>query len=140
MYYLNEVRLIGRATRDAEFKEIGKDSKLATFRLVSNRRIKKRDGTFGEKATFVDCEVWGQRAEYARDNVKKGSPVLIAGQLETDEWEKDGQKRSKLKIYCNSVQVDRPKSQNTSEDDASSEAQPVAAAGASVAASDDPPF
>ncbi len=139
MFYLNEVRLLGRSTRDAEFKDVGKDSKLATFRLVSNRRIKKRDGTYGEKATFVDCEVWGQRAEYARDNIKKGSPVLVAGQLETDEWEKDGQKRSKIKIYCNSVQVDRPKTDTPAEGQGESQAEPVAA-GATVAASNDPPF
>lgn len=136
MYYLNEVRLLGRSTKDAEFKTVGNDSKLATFRLVSNRRIKKRDGTYSEKATFVDCEVWGQRAEYAKDYIKRGTPVLIAGQLETDEWEKDGQKRSKLKIYCNSVQVERPK--GNGETDQSSQAETVGAGATSN--KDDIPF
>jgi len=136
MFYVNEVRLLGRATKDAEFKVIGKDSKLATFRLVSNRRIKRRDGTYGDKATFVDCEVWGQRAEYASDNVKKGTPVLIAGQLETDEWEKDGQKRSKLKIYCNSIQVDRPRSESA--EGGQEQGEPVTAGTSST--NDDVPF
>lgn len=114
MFYMNEVRLVGRSVRDAEVKNVGKDSKVATFRLVSNRRIKKRDDTYAEKATFVDCEVWGQRADYAGKYVKKGVPVLVLGGLETDEWTtNDGQKRSKLKIYCNSVQVDKPKVDTT---------------------------
>ena len=139
MFYLNEIRLLGRSVKDAEFKNVGKDSKLAVFRLVSNRRIKKRDGEYGEKATYVDCEVWGQRAEYARDNIKRGTPVLIAGQLETDEWEKDGQKRSKLKIYCNSVQVERQKTDSAGDGQGSEKtsSQPVAAAASTT---DDVPF
>lgn len=110
MFHLNDVRFLGRAVAPAECKDIGKDSKVATFRLVSNRKIKRRDGEYTEKATFVDCEVWGQRAEYAGLYVKKGTEVLVRGALETDEWEtKEGQKRSKLKIYCDQIQAARPR-------------------------------
>jgi single-strand DNA-binding protein len=110
MLNLNVVHLVGRSVADAETKDIGKDSKVATFRLVHNRRIKRRDGEYDEKATYVDCEVWGQRADYAGQYVKKGTPVLVRGQLETDEWTtKEGQKRSKLKIYCDQIQAERPR-------------------------------
>lgn len=110
MLQLNSVNFLGRSVSDAQVKEVGKDSCVATFRLVSNRRIKKRDGEYSEKATFIDCEAWGQRAEYASNYIKKGTPVLVRGSLETDEWEtKEGQKRSKLKIYCDSVQAERPR-------------------------------
>jgi len=143
MFYKNSVDLIGRATRDAEIKNVGKDSKVATFRLVSNRRIKKRNDEYVEKATFVDCEAWGQRADYVEQYVKKGTPVFVQGQLETDEWETaEGQRRSKLKIYCNSVQVERPKDEPKDEgksESAPAEAgQPVGAAAAP--GSDDVPF
>ncbi len=143
LFYLNDVRMIGRATADAKVKNIGENSKVATFRIVSNRQIKKRDGTKDEKSTFVDVEVWGQRAEYAGNYIKRGTPVLVMGQLETDEWEKDGQKRSKLKIYGNSIQAlrtDGPKTEDGGErqENAKPEAakEPVAAA----ADSNDPPF
>lgn len=110
MFYMNDIRFLGRAVAPAEVKEIGKDSKVATFRLVANRRIKRRDGEYTEKATFIDCEAWGQRAEYVGQYVKKGTPVLVRGQLETDEWTtSEGQKRSKLKIYCDQVQAERPR-------------------------------
>lgn len=110
MFYLNDIRFLGRAVAPAEVKDVGKDSKVATFRLVANRRIKRRDGEYTEKATFVDCEVWGQRADYAGQYVKKGTPVLVRGQLETDEWtSSEGQKRSKLKIYCDQIQAERPR-------------------------------
>jgi len=112
MFYLNEVRFLGRAVKAAELKNVG-ESKVAVFRLVSNRRIKKRDGEYEEKATFVDVECWNQRAEYSSLYIKKGTPVLVRGQIEMDEWEsKEGQKRSKLKIYASEVQSEKPRADN----------------------------
>ena len=136
MFYLNEIKIIGRAVADAHVKDIGENSKVATFRIVSNRQIKKRNGEKDERSTFVDVEVWGQRAEYAGNYIKKGTPVFVQGQLESDEWEKDGQKRSKLKIYGNSIQAQRPRSDD---DDSgrSNESRQTAKAGVG---SDDVPF
>lgn len=106
MINLNKTFFFGRATRDAEVKSVG-ESQVAVMRLVSNRRIKKRSGEYEEKATFVDVETWGQRAEFAGQNVKKGVPVFVVGRLESDEWTTaEGQRRSKLKIYANELQVD----------------------------------
>ncbi len=123
MFYLNEVRFLGRSVKDAELKYVG-ESRVATFRLVSNRRIKKRDDTYNEKATYIDCEVWNQRADYASSYVKKGTPVLVRGQLETDEWtSKEGQKRSKLKIYVSEIQAERPRESNNGPTDAQQQAQ-----------------
>lgn len=119
MFYINEVRFLGRAVKAAELKSVG-ESKVAVFRLVSNRRIKKRNGEYDEKATYIDVECWNQRADYASEYIKKGTPVLVRGQLETDEWtSKDGQKRSKLKIYASEVQAERPR--NTEGDDSAKE-------------------
>jgi len=137
MFYLNEIKIIGRAVADAQVKDIGENSKVATFRIVSNRQIKKRNGEKDERSTFVDVEVWGQRAEYAGNYVKKGTPVFVQGQLESDEWEKDGQKRSKLKIYGNSIQAQRPRSE---EDEGSSQSSQSRQTATASAGSDDVPF
>jgi len=144
MFYLNEVKLIGRATGDAVVKQIGSDSTVATFRLVSNRKIKKRDGTKDEKSTFVDVEVWGQRAEYAGNYIKRGTEVFVQGSLETDEWEKDGQKRSKLKIYGSVVQAAFPKDKERGSSDSSDSRETVktgaSSGGAKAFNDDDVPF
>jgi len=118
MFYMNEVRFLGRAVKDAEFKQLpNSESRVASFRLVSNRRIKKKnvsadakpEDKYTEKATYIDVEVWQQKADYASQYIKKGTPVLVEGQLETDEWTtNEGAKRSKLKIYGNRVQAQRP--------------------------------
>jgi len=121
MFYLNEVRFLGRAVKAAELKSVG-ESKVAVFRLVSNRRIKKRDGEYDEKATYIDVECWNQRADYASQYISKGTPVLVRGQLETDEWtSKDGQARSKLKIYASEVQAERPRGDSDSDGGGSSD-------------------
>jgi len=142
MFYINEVRFLGRAVKAAELKNVG-ESKVAIFRLVSNRRIKKRNGEYDEKATYIDVECWNQRADYASEYIKKGTPVLVRGQLETDEWtSKEGQKRSKLKIYASEVQAERPR--NTDGETVSDGAKTPVGAGAptgdSGGATNDLPF
>jgi len=138
MFYLNEIRFLGRSVKDAELKNVG-ESRVATFRLVSNRRIKKRDGTYDEKATYIDCEVWNQRADYASSYVKKGTPVLVRGQLETDEWtSKEGQKRSKLKIYASEIQAERPRQDKPVEDADQQGSQTQSAPASTPAATESP--
>lgn len=124
MFNVNSVIYSGRATRDAELKSVGENSKVCTFRLASNRKIKKKNGEVEEKATFIDCEVWQQRAEFASQYIKKGTQVLVQGRLETDEWTTaNGDRRSKNKVYCDNVQV--PFDSNRQSSDAK---QPVTAA------------
>jgi single-strand DNA-binding protein len=135
MFNVNSVVYSGRATRDAELKNVGENSKVATFRLASNRKIKKKNGEVEEKATFIDCEVWQQRAEYASQYIKKGSQVLVQGRLETDEWTTgNGDRRSKIKVYCDNVQV--PYDSNRQD----KEQEQKQAVGTSSEASEDLPF
>ncbi|HMO86089.1 MAG TPA: single-stranded DNA-binding protein, partial [Lacipirellulaceae bacterium] len=55
--------------------------------------------------TFVDVTMWGRTAEVANEYLSKGSPVLIEGRLKLDTWEKEGQKRSKLRVVCERMQM-----------------------------------
>lgn len=141
MLFLNRIDIIGRAVKDAEVKKVG-DSTVASFRLVNNRLIKKKNSNEKEeRATYVDCEAWAQRADYAAERVKKGSVVYITGRLESDEWtdKKTGEKRSRLKIYVDNLQVDSKaggdssaaKKPRKSEEDDSGDDAPVAVGEAS---------
>jgi single-strand DNA-binding protein len=75
---------------------------------VNNRLFTKKNGEKEEKATYIDCETWDKRADYAAERVKKGAYLLIQGRLEGDEWndKKTGEKRSRLKVYVENLQVD----------------------------------
>src|SRR5262249_2490535 len=62
-------------------------------------------GEWVEETTFVDITLWGRTAEVAGEYLSKGSPVLIEGRLKLDQWEADGQKRSKLKVIGERMQM-----------------------------------
>lgn len=118
---VNQVLLIGHVTRDPEIKDVNQ-SKVATFRLAINRSYKKGN-EWVEKPTFVDCECWNQRAEYVKARIQKGTEVWVRGRLESDEWERDGERRSKLKIYALEVQAGRNKKGGDTDDSTSDEAE-----------------
>ena len=117
----NLVVLTGRATRAPELKETG-NSKVCTIRMVSNKRIKQRDGEYKEKPMYIDAECWGPRAEYAAKNIEKGTVVSVVGELEQDEWGEGENRRQQHKIYVSfDLQVDRPYQEaSTGADDANS--------------------
>lgn len=103
----NMVVLTGRATKKPELKETG-SSKVCTIRMVSNKRIKQRDGEYKEKPMYIDAECWGKRAEYAVNNIDRGTVLAVVGELEQDEWGEGENRKSKHKIYVSfDLQVDR---------------------------------
>jgi len=58
-----------------------------------------------DETTFLDITLWGRTAEVAAEYCAKGSPVLIEGRLKFEQWETDGQKRSKLKVVGERMQL-----------------------------------
>lgn len=100
----NRVVLMGNLTRDPELRYIGSGMAVADIGLAVNDRVKKND-QWVDEATFVDVTLWGRTAEVANEYLTKGSSVLIEGRLKLDSWEKDGQKRTKLKVVCERMQM-----------------------------------
>ncbi|MBA3591750.1 single-stranded DNA-binding protein [Methylibium sp.] len=102
---VNRVFLIGNCTRDPQVKMISGDRAVANFGLAINERWKDKDGQQKESTVFVDCEAWGRTAELVGQYVIKGKPLFVEGKLKLDTWDdKDGGKRSKLKVVVDSVQ------------------------------------
>lgn len=106
MASLNKVFLMGNLTRDPELRYIPSGTAVADLGLAINERFKDRDsGEWREKPVFVDVTVWRRQAETCADYLSKGSPVMIEGRLQLDQWENsEGQKRSKLKVLADRVQ------------------------------------
>lgn len=100
----NRVILVGNLTRDFELRYIPSGTAVAEIGLAVNDRVKKGDQWIDE-TTFVDVTLWGKTAEVANQYLNKGSSVLIEGRLKLEQWEKDGQKRSKLKVVADKMQM-----------------------------------
>jgi single-strand DNA-binding protein len=144
---LNTVMLAGHLTRDPQLRSLPQDKTVVSFSLAINRRFKGADGEIKEDSTFVDCEAWGRTAELVGQYLQKGSGCYVEGRLKLDAWEdKEGAKRSRLKVVADSVQfLGKPKAK-LSEAAATTE-DPVPAAVARSAGSakgatfsDQPPF
>jgi len=104
MANLNKVLLIGNLTRDPEVRYTPKGTAVGDLGIAINDSYKAQDGTIKETVTYVDIEVWGRQAETCKQYLSKGRPVFIEGQLRLDQWEQDGQKKSKLKVRADRVQ------------------------------------
>lgn len=101
----NRVILLGRLTRDVEVRYIPNGTAVCDIGLAVSERRKNNVGEWIEETTFVDVTLWGRTAEIAGEYLSKGSPVLIEGRLKLDTWETEGQKRSKLKVVADSMQM-----------------------------------
>jgi single-strand DNA-binding protein len=101
----NRVVLMGNLTRDVELKYIQSGKAVTDVGLAVNDRRKTQSGEWVEETTFVDVTLWGRTAEVAGEYLSKGSSVLIEGRLKLDTWETDGQKRSKLRVVADRMQM-----------------------------------
>ncbi|HEX6961391.1 MAG TPA: single-stranded DNA-binding protein [Lacipirellula sp.] len=104
MASFNRVILVGNLTRDPELRYIPSGTAVSEIGLAVNDRVKKND-QWVDETTFVDVTLWGRTAEVANEYLSKGSNILIEGRLKLDSWEKDGQKRSKLRVICEKMQM-----------------------------------
>ena len=82
---MNKVILMGRLTADPELRTTGTGVSVCNFKLAVNRRFVR------EKTDFIRCIAWRQTAEFICKYFTKGSMIAVAGSLQTDSYEKDGQ-------------------------------------------------
>jgi single-strand DNA-binding protein len=105
MASLNNVILVGNLTKDPELKFIPSGQAVCNLRMAMNRKWKATNGEWKEESTFVGVVVWGKSGEACGEYLKKGSPVLVEGRLQSRSWETaDGQKRSILEVVAERVQ------------------------------------
>lgn len=106
MASFNRVILVGNLTRDIEVRYVSNGGLAVTeLGLAVNDRRKNQSGEWVDETTFVDVTLWGRTAEIASEYLSKGAPVLIEGRLKLDTWETDGQKRSKLRVVGEKMQM-----------------------------------
>lgn len=106
---LNKVLIMGRLTRDPQTRTTPSGQTVGELSMALNRTYKQGEQQRDE-VTFVNVTVWGKSADACAKCIAKGSLVLVEGRLKLDQWEKDGQKRSKLGVVAEGVQfLDRTK-------------------------------
>ena len=115
---LNRVSLIGNLTADPELKALPSGMPVANFSLACNREYKDKDGIYQDAVDFVNCVVFGNRAEAVASHKRKGDLLFCEGRMSTRSWEKDGVKHYRTEVVLSDVKflggkkdspVERPK-------------------------------
>ncbi len=102
---MNLVILKGHLTRDPELKSTQSGVSVCDVGLAVNERFQNRAGEVIEKTLFVDCTVWGKQAESLAKYMGKGSPVIVEGALQLEQWENERkEKRQKITVRANRVE------------------------------------
>jgi single-strand DNA-binding protein len=105
----NKVEIAGNLTRDPETRTVGqKGTLVADITVAVNRYIPGENGAEGrEEVDYIDVTIWGKQAKTAQEYLTKGRGVFIDGRLRLETWEdrETGQKRSKLKVVCEHMQL-----------------------------------
>ena len=100
----NRVVLVGNLTRDVELRFTPSGTAVTDISIAVNERV-KRNEQWTDEVNYFDITLWGRTAEVAGEYLSKGSSILIEGRLKLDRWEQDGQKRSKIKIIGEKMQM-----------------------------------
>ena len=99
MANFNQVILMGNLTRDPELTYLPSQVPVVSFGLAVNRKWKKEDGSEGEDVCYLECVMYGKRAEIIQKYFTKGKSIFILGRLKFEQWVADGGgKHSRVKV------------------------------------------
>ena len=102
---INKVVISGNLTRDPELRQTANGFSVLSFGVaVNDRRRNQQTGEWEDYPNFIDCTMFGARAESVSRFLTKGSKVAIEGKLRWSQWERDGQKRSKIEVVVDEIE------------------------------------
>lgn len=102
---INRAVISGNLTRDAELRSTATSLSVLSFSVAVNDRHRNQEtGEWEERANFIDCVLFGARAEALKKFLNKGTKVAVDGRLRWSSWEKDGKKRSKLDVVVEDLE------------------------------------
>ena len=102
---INHVSITGNLTRDPELRSTAGGTAVMSFGIaVNDYRKNQQTGEWEDYPNFIDCTMFGARAQSVSRFLSKGSKVAIDGKLRWSQWERDGQKRSKIEVIVDEIE------------------------------------
>ena len=101
---LNKCMIIGNLGRDPEMRYTPSGQAVTQFTVATNRNYRDQQGEWQKETEWFRVVVWGQQAERAAENLRKGNKVYVEGRIQTRQWEdQTGQKRYTTELVANQV-------------------------------------
>ena len=102
---INRVNISGNLTREPEVRTSASGSAIMHFGVAVNDRSKNQStGEWEDRPNFIDCTMFGARAESVSRFLRKGAKVAIEGKLRWSQWERNGEKRSKVEVIVDEIE------------------------------------
>lgn len=121
---INVVAISGNITRDSELRHTTSGSAVLNFSVAVNSRRKNKDGNWEDRPNYIDCVMFGQRAESLAQWLTRGTHVVASGELRQTSWEDDkGDRHSRTEVTVLNVEF-----QSKSRNEQQPPQQPVASA------------
>lgn len=109
---INVVAISGNITRDSELRHTTSGSAVLNFSVAVNSRHKNKDGEWVDRASYIDCVMFGPRAEALVQWLTRGTHVVVAGELRQTSWEDEkGDRHSRTEVSVTNVEF-QSKSRN----------------------------
>lgn len=103
---INRAVISGNLTRDPEVRSTSGGMEVMTFGVaVNDRRKNQQTGEWDDYPNFIDVTVFGARVPGLSRLLSKGTKVAVEGKLRWSQWERDGQKRSKIELIADEIEV-----------------------------------
>ena len=102
---INRVNISGNIGMEPELRQTASGASVLSFSVaVNDRRKNPQSGEWEDYTNWVSCTMFGTRAQAVAQYLGKGSKVAIEGKLRWSQWERDGQKRSKLEVVVDEIE------------------------------------
>lgn len=102
---INYVIVAGNLTKDPIFRETTNKTPVVNFSVASNRKYKDSSNQWQEDVCYVGVVAWNKLAESCKERLKKGSAVLVDGELQSRTWKsEDGHHRSIVEVKARRIQ------------------------------------
>lgn len=103
---INRVIISGNLTRDPELRATTDGLPVLSFGMaVNDRRKNPKSGEWENYPNFIEVTMFGNRAEAIHALLVKGDKIAVEGKLHWSQWERDGQKRSKVEVIANELEL-----------------------------------
>lgn len=130
---LNTCTVSGNLGKAAELRYTNTGLAIVSFSVAVNERKKQDDGSYSDYTNWLDCTMFGKRAEALQPYLAKGTKLSLVGHLHKSSWEQNGQRFSKVEIIVDEVEL-----MNARREQQTADAAPQAVEAASVYDSDIP--
>ncbi len=102
---LNKITLSGNLGADAELRYTKSGNAVTSFSLAVSERVPQGDGQWGDYTSWIDCVMFGKRAESLAPYLRKGMKISLLGHLHTSTYQNDGQNVKRWEVRVDDVEL-----------------------------------